>query len=433
MRSRNGAAQHSGGNSWCSLRSVLVGLVFGLALFSVTLFATTLHGHDSASMEANSNSIGTLKGKGKDPAEQVRLDAFLKHKQEEQEKHNQEQREEWARLDDMRKAEERKRDSKMQDHQSSSGAASTISSSSAIVSTADSNDVKNVHIKHTPGLQAKKEAELEHFHAQKEKGGFDMHFIHIPKCGGTSMTGILRQVACQVDKNRNDDCCTNPGFCDFHAKRRCASIRGCINHIPQRPWVYKPPPSITLLREPMSRLLSAWFYRCHSPNADCYQVRPEFKLIKQGILPKVQFHEYLDMPEYHNIQTRMLGGDSFPYKNYTVTRETFDAAVDALENMFFVGLMEAYDLSVQVLLRELHEDKDIKIVKERDNTKSNTIKQQKADILNNATAVELIKQRNSWDIELYRVATEKFCATVKIYPEFYKELQSSNSKVHCPN
>lgn len=45
----------------------------------------------------------------------------------------------------------------------------------------------------------------------KKKGSFDMHFIHIPKCGGTSMTAILRDVACKMDPLRNVDCCTNPG------------------------------------------------------------------------------------------------------------------------------------------------------------------------------------------------------------------------------
>ena len=69
---------------------------------------------------------------------------------------------------------------------------------------------------------------------KKEKDAFDFHFIHIPKCGGTSMTAVLREVACNIDPERNSDCCTNPGFCDWHAFRRCASIRGCINHIPQR-------------------------------------------------------------------------------------------------------------------------------------------------------------------------------------------------------
>ena len=61
---------------------------------------------------------------------------------------------------------------------------------------------------------------------KKKKGAIDLHFIHIPKCGGTSMTAILRQVLCQIDPERNIDCCTNPGFCDWHAFRRCAAIRG---------------------------------------------------------------------------------------------------------------------------------------------------------------------------------------------------------------
>lgn len=45
----------------------------------------------------------------------------------------------------------------------------------------------------------------------KNNGSYDIHFIHIPKCGGTSMTSILRQVACTIDPSRNVDCCTNPG------------------------------------------------------------------------------------------------------------------------------------------------------------------------------------------------------------------------------
>ena len=45
----------------------------------------------------------------------------------------------------------------------------------------------------------------------KKNGSYDIHFIHIPKCGGTSMTSILREVACIIDPSRNNDCCTNPG------------------------------------------------------------------------------------------------------------------------------------------------------------------------------------------------------------------------------
>ncbi len=48
------------------------------------------------------------------------------------------------------------------------------------------------------------------------------------------MTAILRQIQCAKDPIKNTDCCTNPGFCDWHAFRRCASIQGCINHFPNR-------------------------------------------------------------------------------------------------------------------------------------------------------------------------------------------------------
>ena len=62
----------------------------------------------------------------------------------------------------------------------------------------------------------------------------NMHFVHIPKCGGTSMTAVLRDIACQLDRTINSDCCLNPGFCDWHEFRRCAMMKGCINHFPQK-------------------------------------------------------------------------------------------------------------------------------------------------------------------------------------------------------
>jgi hypothetical protein len=58
-----------------------------------------------------------------------------------------------------------------------------------------------------------------------KKRGFDVHFIHIPKCGGTSMTAILREVACKLDPLRNKDCCTNPGAY-MHV---CMCIQICMN------------------------------------------------------------------------------------------------------------------------------------------------------------------------------------------------------------
>lgn len=54
---------------------------------------------------------------------------------------------------------------------------------------------------------------------QKRNGSFDIHFIHVPKCGGTSFTAVLREVACKIDGSRNNDCCTNPGNMDLRLRR----------------------------------------------------------------------------------------------------------------------------------------------------------------------------------------------------------------------
>lgn len=50
-------------------------------------------------------------------------------------------------------------------------------------------------------------------------------------------------------------------------------------------------------------------------------MRPYFKEIYQGKRPKILFDEYIEMMEYQNIQTRMLGADSFPYRNVTVNQQ----------------------------------------------------------------------------------------------------------------
>ena len=246
-------------------------------------------------------------------------------------------------------------------------------------------------------------------YGKKETGVTDIHFIHVPKCGGTSMTSILRKIACSIDSNRNQDCCTNPGFCDWHAMRRCASIKGCTSHFANRPWIFKDNlPSIAVLREPTSRLLSAFYYRGHSPNNDFFQVRPYFKDIRDGKLPKVLFPEYIEMPEYQNIMTRMFGADSFPYKNVTITDKVFEAAVDALDHMYFIAIQEVYDVSVKVMLREFNMTHlDIPIEKERDQSVSKKVTEEKMLIKSNVTLMNRVRENNKYDVHLYSLAVSK--------------------------
>jgi hypothetical protein len=259
---------------------------------------------------------------------------------------------------------------------------------------------------------------------------FDYHFVHIPKCGGTSMTAILRQIACRKDPIRNEDCCTNPGFCDHNAKRRCKAIKGCINHFPQKKFLNRPMPSITIMREPLSRLLSAFFYRGHSPNLDFFKVRPEFKLIKEGKAPKVKFPEYIEMNEYQNIQTRMLGADSFPYRNVDITAKVYESAVEALNKFFFVGLQEQYELSVELLAAELNLGYTIPVKNERENSKGGRVSKNKQVIKNNKLLMDRAAQTNSYDVQLYALAIKKFCDTLAKHTDLLAKLD--RKKVVCP-
>ena len=62
----------------------------------------------------------------------------------------------------------------------------------------------------------------------------------------------------------------------------------------------------------IARAISGWFYPGHNPNSDAFHVvKPATR--------RISFAEYLQMREYQNIQTRMLGANSFPYRNIPVT------------------------------------------------------------------------------------------------------------------
>ena len=66
------------------------------------------------------------------------------------------------------------------------------------------------------------------------------------------------------------DCCM-VGWCDWQKGMTCQNIHGCTNHIPRLyKWLHRPLPSVTILRNPVTRFVSAWHYRCHHPNCTAF-------------------------------------------------------------------------------------------------------------------------------------------------------------------
>jgi hypothetical protein len=74
--------------------------------------------------------------------------------------------------------------------------------------------------------------------------------------------------------------------------------------------------------------------------------------------------------------------------------------VDALDHMFFVGLQEAYDLSVEVMLRELGSKVRPKVKKERQDVSKKMIANKLA-VTSNNTLMTRAAEVNSFDIRLY--------------------------------
>ena len=80
----------------------------------------------------------------------------------------------------------------------------------------------------------------------------------------------------------------------------------------------------------------------------------------------------------------------------------FKAATDAIDNLFFIGVQEAYDTSIKILLKEFSVPLQTEIKKERDQQSSKQMKKQKAKIKDDKLLIDRVKQVNEYDMKLYK-------------------------------
>lgn len=134
--------------------------------------------------------------------------------------------------------------------------------------------------------------------------------------------------------------------------------------------------SMTMLRAPYIRGISAYFYRGHSPNYDNYKLRPGLWAGPNKPRPFDKhwtLREFFWQDEYRNILTKMFGDSTncdqasrcasqrgknggacsmvtgcHAYRNASsyLTREHVDTAFDSIKDHAFFGLLEAYNASV---------------------------------------------------------------------------------------
>ena len=167
----------------------------------------------------------------------------------------------------------------------------------------------------------------------------------------------------------------------------------------------------------MTRYISGFFYRAHSPNWDRFGLRPGYFRREKTYPFKFSFDDYLGMPEYQNILVKMFARDKFPYFNASLTQADVALAKERLSKFLVVGINEAYDASVQLLLSLMGvttlRDDQIHLPAAMTSTYAEDYERFKERAKMDAQLREDIQSANELDIGLYHWSVGIFCTKLR--------------------
>jgi hypothetical protein len=169
----------------------------------------------------------------------------------------------------------------------------------------------------------------------------------------------------------------------------------------------KPAKYITILRDPVERVISNYYFVIGAINHPMHEITKSKSLAQWVASTQNQFN---------NGQVRMLAGIHF--KLQKPTRQTLETAKSNLEKYFLaVGLTEKFDETVILLKRELGWDWPLY-------TRQNVTGKKVARENIPASTIEITKEHNQLDIELYEYAKQLFNEKIRQQDEsFFKEVE----------
>jgi Sulfotransferase family len=225
-------------------------------------------------------------------------------------------------------------------------------------------------------------------------------FLHLPKCAGTTLNRIIEW---EYDPMRVFS--IDPIFFLWSYKklnrwptRRLGRMQVFKGHMPFGIHRRLPQPStyITFLRDPVERVISAYFF------ARNYLLHP-----KHAWISKLSLEEYVKVSPNHNVQCKYISGQDFVGDHHAgdCDERTLEMAKANLNKYFsLVGLTERFDQGLAIL--KLRFGWEIAKYAKFNVTSG---KQKKASLP--SSTVELIAERNKYDVALYEYAVPIFEAT----------------------
>jgi hypothetical protein len=261
-------------------------------------------------------------------------------------------------------------------------------------------------------------------------------FLHMPKTGGKTLSAALRY------KYPGRTLFLDTTFEPLEAidriplgdRRAARAVTGHLHygvhrHIPQ--WC----DYITMLREPVARVLSTYYFILGNPKHWCHD-----ELVRSGVGLE-EFVRTAPDPGVDNEQTRFLSGrgsgellsrepDGRRTMNplTTLHRDDLEEAKRNLDRCLVVGLTERFDESFILVRRALgwrlpmYETHNI-----------SKLRPSKAEPPSRE-AIELIRERNRLDLELYDHARDLFAAAVERHgASFRREVAAFRALNRIPN
>jgi len=231
-------------------------------------------------------------------------------------------------------------------------------------------------------------------------------FLHIPKTAGSALQSIIQSHYRARETHRLDSKRTLEAMADFKAmddeekkelKVVCGHMWFGLHEAIPGPSTY-----ITLLRDPVDRVISHYYYVRRMPGHYLYQKVTQEKLSLQEYVEKKL------STELNNGQTRLLSGqwDEKKYPFGSIPRSLLEQAKNNLQQFFLlVGIQEEFETTIKLAGKLLGWQS--KAFKENVNPKRPSL-----DAISAETR-QVIEYYNSLDIELYNYAREIF-AELKI-------------------